>query len=99
MHYIVLIPASQITIINSFKSIYMPCAILLIIPVRKLDDDNESISWDKPDKQNVERTEQTTFRRTSLAHAQTLFSSVFGVCIDVYDLKVLWVCIFFLLGG
>ena len=45
MHYSPrVIPASQITInINSFNSIYMPCAILLIIPVRKLDDDNESI--------------------------------------------------------
>ena len=29
-------------------SIYMPCAILLIIPVRKLHDDNESIEFQGP---------------------------------------------------
>ena len=46
MHYSPhVIPASQITINNSFMSIYMPCAILIIIPVRKLDDDNESIEF------------------------------------------------------
>ena len=51
-----------------------------------------SISWHKPDKQNVERTEQVEqkintnetnerIRRQSLAHAQTLFSSVCGIMI------------------
>ena len=70
----------------------MPCALLLIIPVCKLSDENESIALSSPylgrhqTNQNVERTEQNRkssrtndkigFRRLSLAHAQTLFSSV-----------------------
>ena len=42
----------------------MPCALLLIIPVRKLEDENESIAFLSPylgrhqTNQNVERTEQ-----------------------------------------
>ena len=68
----------------------MPCALLLIIPVRKPEDENESIAFLSPylgrhqTNQNVERTEQKMitneqkirFRRYGLAHAQTLFSSV-----------------------
>ena len=42
----------------------MPCALLLIIPERKLEDENESIAFLRPylgrhqTNQNVERTEQ-----------------------------------------
>jgi len=42
----------------------MPCALLLIIPVRKLEDENESIAFLSPylgrhqTNQNIERTEQ-----------------------------------------
>lgn len=46
----------------------MPCALLLIIPVRKLEDENESIAFLSPylgrhqTNQNVERTEQKVSR-------------------------------------
>ena len=46
-------------------SIYIPCAYTsFIIPVRKPQDNNEFIelSWHKPDKQNVQRTEQKSTR-------------------------------------
>ena len=85
----------------------MPCALLIIIPVRKLEDENESIAFLSPylgrhqTNQNVERTEQNRkssrtndkigFQRQSVAHAQTLFSSVSSCVSVVPSFPVGWV--------
>ena len=63
----------------------MPCALLLIIPLRKLEDENESIAFLSPypgthqTNQNVERTEQkiiTNKQQNQISRMRRRYSAV-----------------------